>query len=93
VQSLSWRAISRTPARSNNAPLISREVAMSLLQKTDDLPMPRLRQSDAETVVLFRKGNLPISRLRQLHAEKVLLLPLLGGVIAGIICLVSALNR
>ena len=45
---------------------------MSLLQKTDDLPM---------------------SRLRQLHAERVVLLPLLGGVIAGIICLVSALNR
>jgi hypothetical protein len=66
---------------------------MSLLQKTDDLPMSRLRQSDAETVVLFRKGDLPISRLRQLHAEKVLLLPLLGGVIAGIICLVGALNR
>ena len=34
-----------------------------------------------------------MSRLRQLHAEKVVLLPLLGGVIAGIICLVGALNR
>ena len=45
---------------------------MSLLQKTDDLP---------------------ISRLLQLHAEKIVLLPLLGGVIAGIIYLVGALNR
>ena len=34
-----------------------------------------------------------MSRLRQLRAEKVVLLPLLGGVIAGIICLVGALNR
>ena len=34
-----------------------------------------------------------MSRLRQLHAEKIVLLPLLGGVIAGIICLVGALNR
>jgi hypothetical protein len=34
-----------------------------------------------------------MSRLRQLHAEKVVLLPLLGGVIAGIICLSAALNR
>ena len=66
---------------------------MSLLQKTDDIPMSRLRQSDAETVVLFRKGDLPISRLRQLHAEKVVLLPLLGGVIAGIIYLAAALHR
>jgi hypothetical protein len=33
------------------------------------------------------------SRLRHLRAEKVVLLPLLGGVIAGIICLVSALSR
>ncbi|MGC2078378.1 MAG: hypothetical protein WA728_20555 [Xanthobacteraceae bacterium] len=44
---------------------------MSLLQKTDDLPISRFR----------------------LHAEKVVLLPLLGGVIAGIIYLVGALNR
>jgi hypothetical protein len=93
VKSLSWRAISRTPAAVNNAPLISQEATMSLLQKTDDLPMSKLRQSDAEKVVLFRKGDLPISRLCQLHAEKVVLLPLLGGVIAGIICLVNALNR
>jgi len=34
-----------------------------------------------------------MSRLRQLHAEKVVLLPLLGALIAGIICLVGALNR
>jgi hypothetical protein len=47
----------------------------------------------AEKVVLFRKQDLPISRLRQWHAEKVVLLPLLFGVIAGIISLVGALNR
>ena len=34
-----------------------------------------------------------MSRSHQLHAEKVVLIPLLGGVIAGIICLVGALNR
>jgi hypothetical protein len=34
-----------------------------------------------------------MSRLRQLHPEKLVLLPLLGGVIAGIISLVGALNR
>jgi hypothetical protein len=34
-----------------------------------------------------------MSRLGQLHAEKVVLLPLLGALIAGIICLVGALNR
>jgi hypothetical protein len=93
VKSLSWRAISGTPAAANNAPLISREATMSLLQKTDDLPMSRLRQSDAEKVVLFRKEDLPMSRLRQLHAEKIVLLPLLAGVIVSIIYLVGALNR
>jgi hypothetical protein len=34
-----------------------------------------------------------MSRSHQLHAEKVVLIPLLGGVIAGIICLVGALNH
>jgi len=34
-----------------------------------------------------------MSRLRQLHPEKLVLLPLLGGEIAGIISLVGALNR
>ena len=34
-----------------------------------------------------------MSRLGQLHAEKVVLLPLLGALIAGIICLVGVLNR
>jgi hypothetical protein len=43
--------------------------------------------------LLQKTHHLPISRLRQLHAEKVVLLPLLGGVIAGIIYLVGALNR
>jgi len=66
---------------------------MSLLQKTDDPPRSRLRQSDAEKVVLFRKGNLPKSKLRQLHAERLVLLPLLAGVIVSIIYLVGALNR
>ena len=33
-----------------------------------------------------------MSRLRQ-HAEKIVLLPLLGGVIAGIIYLAAALHR
>ena len=53
---------------------------MSLLQKTDDLSISRLRQLHAEKVV-------------RLHAEKLVLLPLLGGVIASIIYLVGALNR
>jgi hypothetical protein len=39
------------------------------------------------------KETFPMSRLRQLHPEKLVLLPLLGGVIAGIISLVGALNR
>lgn len=34
-----------------------------------------------------------MSRLSQLHADKLILLPLLAGVIAGIICLAGALNR
>ena len=34
-----------------------------------------------------------MSMLRQLHADKLVLLPLLGALIAGIICLVGALNR
>ena len=34
-----------------------------------------------------------MSRLRQLRAETVVLLPLLGGVTAGVIFLVGALNR
>ena len=34
-----------------------------------------------------------MSRLLRLHAERIVLLPLLAGVIAGIICLVGALNR
>ena len=35
----------------------------------------------------------PVSRLRQMHAERIVLLPLLGGAIASIICLVAALHR
>ena len=48
--------------------------------------MARLHQLQAEKIV-------PMSGLRQLHAERIVLLPLLAGVIAGIICLVGALNR
>ena len=48
--------------------------------------MARLHQLHAEKIV-------PMSGLRQLHAERIVLLPLLAGVIAGIICLVGALNR
>jgi hypothetical protein len=71
---------------------ISQEATMSLLQKTDDLPISRLRQLDTEKVVLLPR-DLPVSRLRQSYAEKFVLLPLLGSVIAGIIYLVGALNR
>ena len=48
--------------------------------------MSKLYQLHAENIV-------PMSRLRQLHAENIVLLPLIAGVIAGIICLVGALNR
>jgi hypothetical protein len=48
--------------------------------------MSSLHQLHAEKIV-------PMSRLRQLHAEKIVLLPLLAGLIAGIICLAGALNR
>jgi hypothetical protein len=48
--------------------------------------MSTLHQLHAENIV-------PASSLGQLHAEKLVLLPLLVGVIAGIICLVGALNR
>ncbi|MGC2077356.1 MAG: hypothetical protein WA728_15215 [Xanthobacteraceae bacterium] len=43
--------------------------------------------------LLQKTDDLPTSRLRQLHAEKIVLIPLLGGVIAGIIYLVGALDR
>jgi hypothetical protein len=45
--------------------------------------MSKLHQLDAEKIV-------PMSRLRQLRAENIVLLPLIAGVIAGIICLVGA---
>jgi hypothetical protein len=48
--------------------------------------MSKLYQLHAENIV-------PMSRLRQLHAENIVLLPLVAGTIAGIICLVGALNR
>ena len=64
--------------------------------------MSRLRQLLAEKVVLLPPiggDRIPAnvngrkSRSRQLRAETIVLLPLIIGVIAGIICLVSALNR
>ncbi len=48
--------------------------------------MSKLHQLHAENII-------PMSGLRRLHAESILLLPLIAGVIAGIICLVGALNR
>jgi hypothetical protein len=48
--------------------------------------MSKLHQLHAEKIV-------PVSRLRQLHAENIVLLPLIAGTIAGIICLVSTFNR
>lgn len=48
--------------------------------------MSTLHQLHAEKII-------PLSPLRQLHAENIVLLPLIAAVIAGIACLVGALNR
>jgi len=48
--------------------------------------MSTIHEVHAEKIV-------PMRRLRQLHAERILLLPLLAGIIAAIICLAGALNR
>ena len=58
--------------------------------------MSKLYQLHAEKIVLRQlhaENIVPMSRLRQLHAENIVLLPLIAGTIAGIICLVGALNR